>query len=478
MSDALLLDRVLSLPAADIKALQEGKTIAALPIAQVPKGWNFILYPHSESESLTDIKLETWAVCEGFKMIHEAEQLSVLSALTLWSQSELKKLFEERGHLSLTLLRVYHLPQPIAILGTATSEIKLGKFIGLFHFGEAFKESVRVTKILPILSETVFANRHRQITSFHPPEHPALEELQDAISRYAQTHPTAKALDHDLRAFLGWANPQETPKLTPEWVKEIITSGNSSDGDLFEKRVRQGFVILGFTNTLKDPKVSLDPEASGGAGGVDFYCELPYPIVGECKASKNQKVNDNKEGAPFQLIKLGQKHLQPEGFSRAIKIIMAPGELTKDTNQTAIGNQMNVMRPETLQRLVELKTAHPGAIDLFELKPCLASEPFGTDADAKVNQFIDHTWRKIKVRLDIIKAVKALKEDGDGQVTASDVRNRFNAFAEHQDKLATPEIAHDLLIELSSPLTGYLGRIKGSIWESDRFYFLRDLAIK
>ncbi len=154
----------------------------------------------------------------------------------------------------------------------------------------------------------------------------------------------------------------------------------------------------------------------------------------------------------------------------SIKIIFTSGNLTPDHAEPAvIQNKMNVMRPETLQRLVERKTTHPGAINLFELKLCLESEPFGTDADAKVNQFIDHTWQKIKVRLNIIKAVKALKEDGDGQVTASDVRNRFNAFADHQDKLATPETAHDFLIQLSSPLTGYLGRIKGSIWRSDRF---------
>jgi hypothetical protein len=34
---------------------------------------------------------------------------------------------------------------------------------------------------------------------------------------------------------------------------------------------------------------------------------------------------------------------------------------------------------------------------------------------------------------------------------------------------------HEILIELSSPLTGYLGRKKGSDWKSDRFYFIRNL---
>ncbi|MFN7349006.1 MAG: DUF1802 domain-containing protein, partial [Dolichospermum sp.] len=36
---------------------------------------------------------------------------------------------------------------------------------------------------------------------------------------------------------------------------------------------------------------------------------------------------------------------------------------------------------------------------------------------------------------------------------------------------------YDILIELSSPLTGYLGRIKEDFWKKDRFYYLRDLPI-
>jgi hypothetical protein len=35
---------------------------------------------------------------------------------------------------------------------------------------------------------------------------------------------------------------------------------------------------------------------------------------------------------------------------------------------------------------------------------------------------------------------------------------------------------HEILVELSSPLTGYLGRNKGRDG-SDRFYFLRDLTV-
>ena len=37
---------------------------------------------------------------------------------------------------------------------------------------------------------------------------------------------------------------------------------------------------------------------------------------------------------------------------------------------------------------------------------------------------------------------------------------------------------HEILIELSSPLAGYLGRDKGNGGTGDRFYYLRDLPIE
>ncbi|WP_198920685.1 hypothetical protein, partial [Anaplasma marginale] len=52
--------------------------------------------------------------------------------------------------------------------------------------------------------------------------------------------------------------------------------GNSSDGNEFEKLVRKGLIKLGFGNSNTNPKTSLDPDATGGAGGIDFYCETPY----------------------------------------------------------------------------------------------------------------------------------------------------------------------------------------------------------
>jgi hypothetical protein len=55
-----------------------------------------------------------------------------------------------------------------------------------------------------------------------------------------------------------------------------------------------------------------------------------------------------------------------------------------------------------------------------------------------------------------------------------EIRTQYNAINKSN---LTDEIVHDLLIELSSPLIGYLGREKGSEWKTDKFYYLRDLPI-
>jgi len=133
----------------------------------------------------------------------------------------------------------------------------------------------------------------------------------------------------------------------------------------------------------------------------------------------------------------------------------------------------------TLQKLVELKAKYPGAINLVELKQYLQPGQI----DYKIDEYIDKTEREIKLRSHIITVVKELSEQDNQSskathqsFTVTEIRSHYNANATHNPKL-TDEAVHDLLIELSSPLTGYLGRIKSSDWKSDRFYFLRDLPI-
>jgi hypothetical protein len=75
----------------------------------------------------------------------------------------------------------------------------------------------------------------------------------------------------------------------------------------------------------------------------------------------------------------------------------------------------------------------------------------------------------------IIQAVKEIpKSNNQIAVTVMEIRTQYNAINKSN---LTDEIVHDLLIELSSPLIGYLGREKGSEWKTDKFYYLRDLPI-
>ncbi|MFB2936118.1 AAA family ATPase [Aerosakkonemataceae cyanobacterium BLCC-F154] len=257
------------------------------------------------------------------------------------------------------------------------------------------------------------------------------------------------------------------------WINKIAEVGNSSDGHTFEKFVRKALIELGFKNSNSRSEASLDPDATGGAGGLDFYCEEPYLVVGECKATKSEKVPD---GTPAQLIKLGNKHLQ-EKYAHCIKLIVAAGELTTPAQQTAVGNKINIVRPETLQKLVKMQVNHRGSVDLLKLKQCLEEEPFGL-ADNKVNRYIDKVYQHILMRSHIVETVKQLGEVGSEHPTIA-IRAHYNVmFAKEQTPKLDDLPIHELLIELSSPLAGYLGRKKGSDWQSDRFYYLRDLTTR
>jgi hypothetical protein len=78
--------------------------------------------------------------------------------------------------------------------------------------------------------------------------------------------------------------------------------------------------------------------------------------------------------------------------------------------------------------------------------------------------------------LHIIQLVKNYLENSG--IKSAGVEALHSAyFGSHPPQPIKTAEMHEILIELSSPLTGYLGRIKGSDWNSDRFYFLRDLPI-
>ncbi|WP_341734255.1 DUF1802 family protein [Microcoleus sp. EPA2] len=486
MSKSILLQTALALPNPDIEALIQGRMIVAMPRMFLNPGRTFALYPANLSVDLLSgdryyrshflpvaqntlavlssekVLIKAWARCELCQMLNDPESLEALSQLTVWTTEALNQTLLEKPYLFLAHLRVYLLPQPLEMPVHHS-----GNFVSL-------PKSRTVTDSTPVLSDFLFAKRSQNLKKLEPPEHPELEELQSALVHLSTTNPKAKQLDAEIKKFLGWSEklPTAKPDIDLDWIKTIAQIGNSSDGNGFEKLVRKSFIKLGFANSNNKPEASLDPESTGGAGGLDFYCETPYQVVGECKATKSETVAD---GTPAQLIKLGHKHLQ-EQYNCCIKIIMAAGQLNRHAKQTAIGNHMNVIRPETLQKLVELKAKQPGSIDLLELKPCLEQQPFGEEADAKVNRYIDDVREKLKVRSHVLSILKKYLETTGSKRASVDSLSGAYSMSNPPKQLSREEL-HEILVELSSPLTGYAGRIKGDNLWRDRFYFLRDLLL-
>ncbi|MGI0493090.1 DUF1802 family protein [Alkalinema pantanalense CENA528] len=482
---------MLCLPAPDVKGLATGRLIFSFPSIFIRTGQSFLLCPsevlgssdsveycykpnfhQSARDSLSALDLdcpeiEYWAKCEKCSIFNNIDQIEALSALSIWTRDWLTSKLDKQQSLFLAILRLYKLTSPFTLPPETIYQDRVGKYVSL-------PTSYQIEINQPILEDRIFEKRKKQLEELRTPENLELETLHSQISEILTINPAAKLLEKDLTDFLGWAQSQTSTVDDSEfhWIDQIATVGNSSDGNTFEKMVRKSLIQLGFSNSLNNPKASLDPDASGGAGGIDVYCDAPFSLVGECKATKHETVSN---GVSAQLIHLGHTHLGKAIFDRSVKVIFAAGELTNPAQQAAVQNQMNVMRPETLQRLVTLKSQYPGSIDLQQLRVCLETQPFGQDSDNKVNQFIDGIYQNLQIRSHIIQVIRK-HLDIVIQMNTKDVDSTviYGLYlGSNPPTLLTPEQLKEILVELASPLAGYLGRVPGT----DRFYFLRELSI-
>jgi hypothetical protein len=449
---SVTLTNVMHIHESDYNSLILGRIISWPTDFFMPVGQSFALttVPTSETQLIA-----YWGQCDQCQTIESAADLLKLGKLTGWSLDALDLQLQQQGFILIAYLRIYQLSQP--------TEITIHKSVGFSPLNPV----IIADDLKPVLSQSIFQRRKQELVELLPPEHGELIQLEQILfeSNYSLS---LNSLTSKIHQFLGWHNSfPSTPEIKFSWIAEIAAIGNSSDGNGFEKIVRQSLVFLGFGNSINNYKASLNPDATGGAGGLDFYCDTPYQIVGECKASKTDKVPD---GTPAQLVKLGLKILG-ETYHQCIKILMVAGELTNDANQTAKGNCMNVIRPETLQKLVQLQANHPGAIDLLALKPCLISAPFGEEADEKLNVFIEGISKNLQLRSNIIGLVKdSLDRSGKNSESVEALYSVFT-YTQTEQKLSQQQF-RDILVELSSPLTGYLGKS-----EEEQFYFLRSLDL-
>ena len=477
------IDRAIRLPAPDVEALIQGRTIAALVWRMFNPGEQYALYPGIISGNVPcdrsyqssflpvaqkaldrlnsdKVLIKAWARCEGCKPRNDPESLEALSRLTVWKTEALQQILHQRPFIYVAYLRVYLLPQPLEMPVHPS-----GNFVSL-------PKSLNVTDSTPVLSESIFAKRRQKLEKLEPPEHPELEELQSALVHLSTTNTKAKQLDAEIKMFLGWSTDKPVKPIKPDlaWINTIAALGNRTKeldtnksnyqaGTDFEIVVRDSLEFLGFT---------IDYAHKGGAGGLDLLCSKPYPLVGECKAGKKIP-NDTA----VQLLNLGTLRLEDkETLAKATKLIIGPGVPTTQLMDAAKKHGMAIMNPETLEKLVKLQSKYPNSVDLFKLKEYLKPG----QSDDEVAKYIEQVEQEIKVRSHLLHILKTYQENTGHERASVDALSGAYSMSNPPKKLSREDL-HEMLVELSSPLTGYAGRIKGENLGRDRFYFLRDLPL-
>ncbi len=460
-----LINISLCLPELDIVALRQKRSVVAVTRRFIVPDRSFALLPcraatdsdqyHSQiihelnAFALPEnrqMEATHWARCVLCQQVSE-EAIATLSNLTVWTEDSLNSHLQN-GSLFLSFLRVYALPDPFPVETEPVCD-QLYKFMPLPNY-------IDVDTAFPLLSDEEFVLAQKAILEPEVPE--PLVKIESEVVLEVSKIEENNILD------------------SGDWVAKIAEVGNSSDGHTFEKLVRKGLIALGFSNSLDNPKASLDPNATGGAGGIDFYADQPYKIVGECKATALRSVGD----PATQLHKLAFKYLSKEDYESSTKLIVAAGRITSDSNQIAVGQKMNVILPETFQSLVELKAEYQ-SFRVSELEASLHSPPFGIEADDKLFSLIQKKKKDLEEeaqylprRRQIIQTVKELSaqpfQKRRTAFSVVEVRSHHNA---KYQSFITDEAAKNMLIELSSPLSGFLGKDQAD--GQPYFYFKKDM---
>lgn len=439
-----ILNVSLCLPALDIFALQHQHSIVAVTKRFIVPGKSFTLLPccdFPENYSLEDLyrsdflasvateklpaAVSSWATCALCQPLTTDSEVDEITQRTIWTTAALQQHLRSGDSLFLSFLRVYTLPAALEIKTKPACE-QLYKFIPLPSYIEAAEQN-------EVLTAQVFSERKEQ---FLTPQN------NENISR----------IEPDANKAVGEAHTPlaEDILCSPSWETKIADVGNSSDGHTFEKLVRKGLLELGFSNSSKDLAAGLNPDATGGAGGLDFYADKPYQIVGECKASKTSRINSD---AATQLVRLGLQNLQPDEYPNCVKIVVAAGTLTRGANRIAEGHRINVIRPEVMQKLVISKLTLEDDFDLFQLKGSLEAEPFGEDADQKLSNYIDWCigeWSEKREYVQLVEQViKALEELSQQAIASpfqdfSTIEVRAHHNAKYQPVVTTVKVAQIL----------------------------------
>ena len=435
----------------NLDALRSGAIVGAFSKTFLVPDKVFALYPDLQIENSDLVTVDLWAECKSCENIDITFGIPKLSELTALPSEELKLIFQQRASLFLLVLRVYKLPSPIQVKQQST-----GNFVPL-------AETVTIFEKIPILDDEQF----QQVQ----------DEIKDLELIIAPEPPSDFFGEDDNFIII---NPNPSPPTPPiptlknspdindlSWIQTISTLGDRSiredegksnyqAGTDFENIVRKALEFLGF---------KADYAHKGGAGGLDLLCLEPYALFGECKAGKKIP-NDTA----VQLLNLGTLR-RGDLFPKAVKLIIGAGKPTTQLEDAAKAHGMAIINAVTLQKLVELKSTHSGSINLIELRKYFV----GGQSNQEIDKYIEKVTNEMKLRSHIVNLVKNHHED------RISVESIFSVYPYSNPPQPIPKsedlrgTLRDILVELSSPLAGYLGRVKGDEEKGDRFYYLRDL---
>jgi hypothetical protein len=442
---------ILKLLPNDYKALVTGqKTI--LLCRPYPINQCHVIVPNDRKEFTANYLLQ---IVNNYPIKDDQSRQKIIQHLNI-TETDLDIYYQHFEQVNLCTVRVY----------TFFPEITVQPSPQLGH--QPLQNMIAVNQYRPILDDYTFEQLCR-----NPTQTPnKFAQLIPQLQTLALINPQSEKLIATLQAH---QQQKPRPRLPiPDWItnQDIIKFGEGSiqeedkypqtqqdsvyaQGTRFENIVRDAMNFLGF---------SVDDYHKGGAGGIDFFISKPYPIIGECKSGKRIP-----HDTPNQLVRLGITHLGTDWLTKAVKLIIASGSPNENVSKFAQKSDTCIMNHHTLQKLVSLHAQYPNAINLWELKKYLVAG----NAEEKIAQYLQQVRQSIVTRIFIIKLVKYLQSrSGKKYISLEAIEAGYALYK--QPPLNRSELLI-ILIELSSPLTGYLGRYLTTQPKSYYFYHLHDL---
>jgi hypothetical protein len=417
------LTHALLLTTAELKPLLSGESIFCYPNIWISQQITCGLCAIPDDDPDT-IEVIAWADISPSERFHDDDRtLPIIQTAEFGEWYELKQKLTSDDAVVVSALRVYHLDKPQRIHWRSEFRQSHRRFIPYYPNGNASNDH-------PVLASEAFQRRSsclktRQIPIF-----------------FGCIHGWLKHSKRKIKNIPGWIETIEP--LGTRSIEEDTGKTNYKAGTDFENIVKDSLKDLGFT---------IDEEHKGGAGGLDLYCSTPFPLVGECKAGK--KIPNT---TVQQLSGLGITKLEHEGYQNAAKVIIGPGKPSTQTKEGAKSHNILIMSPDMLQDLVKLHATYPGSIDLSQLEPILKS----ANSD-QLKQHIETIQRSLSYCQKIRKFLHQICQELELQNISSETLFVVYRLSNPKHIIEMDEFRH-ILIELSSPQFGYIGRT------GDRYY--------